>query len=265
MSDGDRILTELWSIARAAGDEIMRFYKEGAEVQIKDDNSPVTEADLASEQVIISGLRRLDKEIPIITEEAFAKTPEYFHIDSEKPFWLVDPMDGTKEFLDRNGDFTVNIALIANKLPVIGVVHVPAHNITYGGVVGGFALRSMNGLAPMGIQVRSIPTQGATVVSSRSHADDEALEELLTKLDLPIAERKTVGSSLKFCQVAEGQADLYPRLGVTSEWDTAAGQAILMSAGGHVVDLKGNPLAYGKHGYKNSSFIATGQPLADQA
>jgi 3'(2'),5'-bisphosphate nucleotidase len=250
-----------------AGRAAHRIYLGHFEVQRKADQSPVTTADHASEAIILERLKQAEPGVPVVAEEEVAAGRQPA-IGSE--FFLVDPLDGTKEFIQRNGDFTINIALVRDGDPVLGVVYAPVTAALYiGDVIVGSALRG-NCPADSGqttpreaIQVRRPPAQGLTAVVSRSHSTPET-EAYLKHYQ--IAQRVSVGSSLKFCLVAAGEADLYPRLGPTMEWDTAAGQAVLVAAGGSVLAPGGAPLAYGKPGLRNSFFIASGQlhtvPLA---
>jgi len=242
-----------------AGRVAHEIYIAGFEVQRKADHSPVTEADRAAEAIILERLRKAAPDVPIVAEEEVAagRLPA---IGSQ--FFLVDPLDGTKEFIQRIGDFTVNIALIRDGAPVLGVVYAPVTAGLYiGNVVDGWAKRSHQPtdskvIAPREpIHVRPTPSQGLTVVVSRSHATPET-ETYLAQYS--VFERVSVGSSLKFCLVAAGSADLYPRLGPTMEWDTAAGHAVLVAAGGSVLAPGGVPLVYGKPGLLNSNFIASG-------
>src|SRR6185437_14446717 len=245
--------------ALAAGRAAHDIYFSGFEVQHKADESPVTEADHAAEAIILERLRRIAPGVPIVAEEEVAagRLPA---IGSE--FFLVDPLDGTKEFIQRIGDFTVNIALIRDGDPVLGVVYAPVRSGLYiADVVAGKALRSRvptsatQAVPREPIRVRAAPEQGLTVVASRSHATPET--ETYLK-HYRVAERVSVGSSLKFCLVASGEADLYPRLGPTMEWDTAAGHAVLVAAGGSVLAPGGAALKYGKAGLRNTFFIAGG-------
>jgi 3'(2'), 5'-bisphosphate nucleotidase len=248
------LLPEICRIAEAAGRETLRFYEGDQEARIKQDGSPVTAADAAAEAVILPALRALTPEIPVVSEEEAAAglAPEV--IGSR--FWLVDPLDGTKEFIKRNGEFTVNVALIEQGVPVLGVVHVPVTGETYAAAGPGTASLAIGGAAPRPIAVRPRPRAGVTIVASRSHGDDGALDGFLA--GITVAERRPAGSSVKFCLVARGEADLYPRLGPTMEWDTAAGHAVLLGAGGTVTTIDGQPLRYGKFGYRNPHFVATG-------
>lgn len=247
-------MPDLVSLAHRAGEAIMQIYATDFEHRTKADESPVTEADLAAEAVIEKGLAELAPDVPLVAEEAASqgRLPDI----SDGRFWLVDPLDGTREFLNRNDEFTVNIGLIERGAPVLGIVHAPALDLTFTGFAGVGATVSRNGELARTISVRQAPAGGVTVVASRRHGDPEAIDRLLR--GHPVADRKTAGSSLKFCLVAEGEADIYPRFGRTMEWDTAAGQAILTAAGGHVTDEHGVPLGYGKPGFENPPFIAWG-------
>ena len=257
------LLAVLRTIAERAGKEILAYYVEAEEIEVrqKEAASPVTEADEAAEAFILEALAKLTPQIPVVAEElaAAGKLPD--NVDPAGDFWLVDPLDGTKEFLKRNGEFTVNIALIHGGEPIAGVVHAPALAMTWAGTrepgaAKGRATFSQTDHPPMEVAARSCPAEGFTVVASRSHKDDDRLSEFLS--GLKVAKQVEAGSSLKFCLVATGQADIYPRFGRTMEWDTAAGQAVLSAAGGTVRDLDGKPLGYGKPGFENPHFVAYG-------
>jgi 3'(2'), 5'-bisphosphate nucleotidase len=241
-------------IARAAGEVIMAVYATDFAVRGKSDASPVTEADERAETVIVQRLRALTPDIPIVAEEAVAagQVPEV-----GDRFWLVDPLDGTKEFASRNGEFTVNIALVEGSVPVLGVVLAPAIGRLFAGAAGHGAVAEQGG-ARRAIRCRAVPPEGLTVVSSRSHGDAAALDAFLA--GRRVAASVNAGSSLKLCLVAAGEADLYPRFGRTMEWDIAAGHAVLLAAGGRVVTLQGEPLRYGKPGFENPHFVAEGMP-----
>lgn len=249
-----RMLEHVIPIARAAGDAILEIYATDFEVRDKADASPVTEADERAEARILAELARLTPEVPVVSEEAAAggRIPSIGAC-----FWLVDPLDGTREFVSRNGEFTVNIALIENGEPTLGVVLAPALGRLFGGArgVGAFAEEAGRRRA---VACRRPPADGLTVVSSRSHGDREALEAFLA--GRRIASSAYAGSSLKFCLVAAGEADLYPRLGRTMEWDTAAGHAVLAAAGGRVTEPGGEELQYGKPQFANPHFVAMGLP-----
>ena len=248
-------LTALSSIAERAGHEILRHYHPGIEARLKNDRSPVTAADEAAESVILPALAQLASDIPCVAEEAVARDglPQ---IDLKARFFLVDPLDGTREFLAGSGEFTVNIGLIEDGRPVLGVVHLPALAATYAGEPGGATL-AVAGEEPRAITARSKPADGVIVLASRSHNEGSELDRYLA--EILVSERIAAGSSLKFCRIAEGLADLYPRFGRTMEWDTAAGQAVLVAAGGSVVTLDDHSLSYGKPGFVNPHFIARGR------
>jgi len=247
---GPQGLSEVAAIARRAGELIMQVYATDFEVRGKDDASPVTEADERAEKLIVPALQALAPGIPVVAEEAVAagRQPEI-----GRRFWLVDPLDGTKEFISRNGEFTVNIALIEDGRPVLGVVFAPALGRLFAGERGqGAWLEDADGRRA--IACRPTPAEGLTVVASRSHGDPAALDALLA--GMPVARLVNAGSSLKLCLIAAGEADFYPRQGRTMEWDIAAGHAVLAAAGGEVVDLAGRTLGYGKPGLDNPHFMA---------
>lgn len=239
-------------MARDAGAVILEVYASDFAVCGKGDHSPVTEADARAEQVIVQALRALAPQVPIVAEESVAAVgaPAVGAL-----FWLVDPLDGTREFIQRNGEFTVNIALVSGGVPMLGVVYAPALGRLYAGDVQGGAWLE-DGAGRQAIHCRAVPQAGYTVVASRSHGDAAALDAFLA--GRRVAERLIAGSSLKLCLIAAGQADLYPRLGRTMEWDIAAGHAVLSGAGGAVETLDGAPLRYGKPGFQNPHFVARG-------
>ncbi|MDG5467695.1 3'(2'),5'-bisphosphate nucleotidase CysQ [Deltaproteobacteria bacterium IMCC39524] len=242
-------------IAKEAGKAILSVYDGEIEVEMKDDQSPLTAADKASHEVIVAGLRQHFPEIPILSEEG-ADIP-YEERKGWSRFWCVDPLDGTKEFIKRNGEFTVNIALIEDGRPFAGVVYVPVQDKMYYGTLGAGGWRLEAGGKPEQIMVREAdPEAGLTVVMSRSHPSPD-LEAYLK--DIKVAEAMPVGSSLKLCVVAEGLADLYPRLGPTMEWDTAAGHAVVEAAGGTVLQSNGQALVYNKQNLLNPYFIVSGR------
>jgi 3'(2'), 5'-bisphosphate nucleotidase len=249
------LLSDLEILAREAGAKALDIYARPIDAQIKEDRSPVTEADRLGEAIILAGLARIAPSVPVLAEEAASAGLAPTALGEE--FFLVDPLDGTKEFISRNGEFTVNIALIRAGAPVLGVVYAPALGKLYAGQVGaGATLSDRNGRRA--IAARQAPATGLVAVASRSHRSPETDAFLAT---LNIAEYSPAGSSLKFCLIAEGAADVYPRLGRTMEWDTAAGHAVLEAAGGRVDDFDSHaPLRYGKadRGYDNPSFIAWG-------
>lgn len=253
-TDAASLLPGVRTIAHEAGQVILRFYNDGIDVATKLDGSPVTKADQAAEAVILPALHHLTPSIPIVSEEAAAAghRPDI----SGGRFWLVDPLDGTKEFISRNGEFTVNIALVVNGAPVLGVVYAPATGDLYAGCGVGTAVHWAEGRHDTPIHVRPRPADGLTVVGSRSHGSGEPFESFIAQY--PVKERLTCGSSLKFCALASGKADLYPRFGPTSEWDTAAGHAVLAAAGGRVEQPDGSPLVYGKADILNPHFVAYG-------
>ncbi|MBX6321304.1 MAG: 3'(2'),5'-bisphosphate nucleotidase CysQ, partial [Rhodospirillaceae bacterium] len=210
--------------------------------------------------LIVRELRALLPGVPVIAEEEVARdgAPDFGGGAVPRRFWLVDPLDGTKEFLKRNGEFTVNIALIEDGRPLLGIVHLPALGLTYAGLAGDGATVQEDGGPARAIAARRPPPEGLVVMSSRSHGDSAALQAFLVGRRL--AAQLVAGSSLKFCRIAEGLADLYPRLGRTMEWDTAAGHAVLAAAGGRVTTLDGAELGYGKPGFENPHFVASGRP-----
>lgn len=248
-----RILERVTAIARAAGDVIMPFHEQrDTAVRTKTDASPVTDADEAAESLITKALRELTPSIPVVAEESSAQ------FNGRAPgstFWLVDPLDGTKEFLAGRDEFTVNIALVQDGAPILGVVLLPARNESYVGAAGHGA-RMTDAQGTRAIRCRPRPARGAIVAVSRSHSDAAADSALLG--GIRIAGQVQAGSAMKFCLVARGEADTYPRAGRTMEWDTAAGHAVLLAAGGNVYDRTGVPLTYGKPGFENPSFLARG-------
>ncbi|WP_421866037.1 3'(2'),5'-bisphosphate nucleotidase CysQ [Parvibaculum sp.] len=263
ISDRATLTEELRKIAIRAGAAIMDHYHSEFEVIHKEDKSPVTAADKDAEALILEGLRKFVPDIPVVSEEAAADghIPEIGH-----SFFLVDPLDGTKEFVNKNGEFTVNIALIEDRVPVAGVVYAPAKDRMFFGYGPGQAFEQTVTPSPEGVEGPNRPTSiaarkpsedGLVVIASRTHRDTKTDEYLnLYK----VKEFLAAGSSLKFCLVAAGEADLYPRHGRTMEWDTAAGHAVLLSAGGSVTQLDGTPLLYGKteRGLDNPFFVARG-------
>jgi len=247
------LLVALRPVAERAGRETMRFY--GApETAEKADGSPVTAADTAAEAVILPALRRLTPDIPVISEEetAAGTSPEL----TGNVFWLVDPLDGTKEFIKQNGEFTVNIALIEDGVPALGIVHSPVTGDTYAAAGPGTATLALAGGEVKPIKVRKPPAEGITVVASRSHSSGPELDAFLK--GLKVAELRSAGSSVKLCLVARGDADLYPRLGTTMEWDIAAGHAVLLGAGGRIETIDGMPFLYAKPEFRNPHFVAYG-------
>ena len=227
------------ALAEDAGRAILEVYSTDFDVQAKDDASPLTQADLASHRWIDAGLRALTPDIPIISEES--GLADFEERRTWRRYWIVDPLDGTKEFVNRNDEFTVNIALIEDGKPVLGVVHVPVLDKTYVGCNGVGAQRREGDADPVPIEIAATSASPVRIVGSRSHRG-KSLDAFLERVgDYDMI---PMGSSLKFCVIAEGGADLYPRLGPTSEWDTAAAQAVVEQAGGAVVTLDGKPMKY---------------------
>lgn len=250
----NELLSQIEALAVKAGDAILEVYESGDfGVDHKSDDSPLTKADLASHKVIVHGLENLTPDIPVLSEES-AKIP-FEERKTWSKYWLVDPLDGTKEFIKRNGEFTVNIALIENGKSILSCVYVPVTKVSYTAAVGIGVFKRENG-KKSSISVMKNSRFKPTIVGSRSHMSDD-VKEYLERLGQH--ELVSMGSSLKFCLVAEGKADLYPRLGLTSEWDTAAAQCIVEQAGGHVVTLDGEPLQYNsKDSLLNPHFMVYG-------
>ncbi|MDM5065422.1 3'(2'),5'-bisphosphate nucleotidase CysQ [Aeromonas salmonicida] len=249
-------ISELEPIARAAGDIIMAIYSQPFTVEYKGDESPLTAADKGAHEVIVQALAGLTPDIPVLSEESGPEVMGLRHGWSR--YWLVDPLDGTKEFVSRNGEFTVNIALIENGKPLWGLVYAPVLDRLWYGGKGMGAWRVADGKREA---IQTLPHQeGAPwrVVGSRNHLSRETLDYLARFGDIERGEIELVsmGSSLKFCIIAEGGAELYPRLAPTCEWDTAAAQAVLEGAGGSVTRLDGSPLAYNKPDILNPWFVA---------
>jgi 3'(2'), 5'-bisphosphate nucleotidase len=249
----DFSLDVIEAIARDAGDAIMQVYKNAIDVSYKDDKSPLTEADLSANRVIVAGLKKHYPDVPILTEEAVG---DFKGASVEGYYWLVDPLDGTKEFIKRNGEFTVNIALIHHGEPVLGVVLAPDMNTLYRAARGQGSYKRLGHGGLQKIQVS--PHEDGTpwrVMGSRSHSDT-SIDDWLLKLGEH--ELIPMGSSLKMCLIAEGEAHVYPRLGLTSLWDTAAAHAILKEAGGEIRTLSGDVLSYkNPHEVLNPFFIAS--------
>ena len=239
-------------IARAAGNVILRVYKSGdAGITHKSDNSPLTLADLSAHNLIVNGLGKITPAYPTLSEEAASIPYEKRRYWSR--YWLIDPLDGTKEFIKRNGEFTVNIALIENGKPIMGVVYAPVLDVCYYAAEGAGAFVQRASSAPQAIRVKvAIDNETIKVVASRSHINENTLN-LLNKIGN--LECISMGSSLKLCLVAEGAAHFYPRFGPTMEWDTAAAHAIVYAAGGRVSDLAGNELQYNKENLLNPDFF----------
>ncbi|CAN5658698.1 3'(2'),5'-bisphosphate nucleotidase CysQ [soil metagenome] len=256
MNDYASLLSQAVPIAVEAGEAVMEVYGRDFSTTEKDDKSPLTEADMASHHKIIAGLEKIDPSIPILSEES--KAIPYEDRAGWTRFWLVDPLDGTKEFIKRNGEFTVNIALIENGEAVLGVVHAPVLGITYAAARGVEAYKEVDGTKSP-IHVADFTGKDLKVVASRSHAGPETealIEDLRSKVgDVELVSK---GSSLKLCMVADGEAHLYPRLGPTMEWDVAAAHAVVEGAGGTVTDTKGEPFRYNKENLLNPFFIVSG-------
>lgn len=252
---------KLVEIAKLAGKAILEIYQQDFTVMEKADKSPLTEADMASHNIIVEALGKLTPDIPVLSEES-ANIP-YEVRSSWAAYWLIDPLDGTREFIKRNGEFTVNIALVENGRATLGVVHVPVTNTSYYGNIGGGAFKASGNNPPQAIQVTAERQTPLRVAGSRSHAGD-SLQQFLDKAGEH--EIVSMGSSLKLCLVAEGRADIYPRLGPTSEWDTAAAQAVVEAAGGKVTDLAINDLRYNsKDSLLNPHFLVFGDSSVDWA
>jgi 3'(2'), 5'-bisphosphate nucleotidase len=245
----------LLPIVAGAGAAIMKVYGAAFSVQHKDDNSPLTLADLESQRVIIEGLKRITPEVPILSEES--ATAPWVQRQTWRELWVVDPLDGTREFVKRNGEFTVNVALVVEHEPLLGVVAAPAQGLTYWGAAGVGAFNIQKGGERRRIHTVA-PQRPLRIVGSRSHASAETaayLQRVGPHVVTPM------GSSLKFCLLAEGKAELYPRFGATSEWDTAAGQAVLEAAGGHVTRMDGHRLRYNcRESVINGDFVAFSHP-----
>ncbi len=263
---GSSLLEDLLLVAREAGRAIMEIYASAFVVRGKEDESPVTDADLAAEAVIVKALAQLTPDIPIVAEEQMSTG----HAPAlKRSFWLIDPLDGTREFVKRNGEFTVNIGLIYDSLPVLGIVYAPAIDRLFAGVYD-----AQNGASEASseastcafeersgkranIRCRPVPALDLIVACSRSHGREHDLDVFLQPWQ--VIDRVRIGSSLKFGLIAAGEADLYPRLSPTMEWDTAAGHAVIRAAGGAVTDPQGAELRYGKTAFRNGHFVAWGQ------
>ncbi|HXA24911.1 MAG TPA: 3'(2'),5'-bisphosphate nucleotidase CysQ [Acetobacteraceae bacterium] len=256
--DDDALILLASSLALEAGAAILAVRKRGFDVVRKEDRSPVTEADHAAEAIIVAGLRKAAPGIPVIAEEEVAggritaPCPEY---------WLVDPLDGTREFAAGNDEFAVNIGLVRDGAPALGVVAIPAAGELFGGIVGRGAWKRV-GSRESTVSARIPPDEGLTVLASRYHGSSTRLDDFLR--GRRVAKLINFGSSVKFCRLAEGIADLYPRFGRTMEWDTCAPQAVLEAAGGTVRTFEGEPLRYSKPGWENPHFVCTGRlPAAE--
>lgn len=256
--DSPEFMSSLISIAENAAKEILEIYESDFSVENKKDDSPLTAADMASHNMIIAGLQDLTPEIPILSEESVAIPFETRQ--SWDRYWLIDPLDGTREFVKRNGEFTVNIALIENHQPVLGIVYVPVSHLCYYSNKGQGAFKQESGKDAIPIRTKSTSGNDFTVAGSRSHGS-ELQQNFFAALGSKV-EIIAIGSSLKLCLVAEGMVDIYPRFGLTSEWDTAAAHAIVCEAGGIVTDTELNKLEYNrKDSILNPHFLV----IADKA
>jgi len=257
MNNPSSLMANVIEIALQAGRAIMRVYEGEIAVQRKEDNSPLTEADMAAHHIIVNGLKAMLPELPILSEES--TSIPFSTRQTWSRYWLVDPLDGTREFIKRNGEFTVNIALIDQGKAVLGVVFAPAKGLLYYADENG-AFKQEPNQAAKAITARQLNTSNVTIAGSRSHSDQRMvrfIENMQRNQIQP--EIISLGSSLKICLVAEGAADVYPRLGLTSEWDTAAAQAVLEAAGGHLVDSNNQILRYNtKDSLLNPEFFACG-------
>lgn len=252
MLDCNELLPKISDLAEKAGRIAMQFFQKDRARELKKDQSPVTQADMQIHAFLMESLHALTPALHVVSEES-AEHPSGF--DQESGYWLVDPLDGTKEFLKGTPEFTVNIALVRNHSPVLGVVHAPAMSVTYTGIAGVGAWRHSKEQGGSRIRVRAPDMNHLRIVASKDHSGP-GVKRLLDSLRS--AETSSIGSSLKFCLVAEGHADIYLRDLPTMEWDTAAAQCVLEAAGGVVLGPDGGALRYGKPGLKNSAFVALG-------
>lgn len=249
------LLPAVMDIAERAGQAALAIYRTDFTTAKKADGTLVTQADRDAETIILTALAELTPDIPVISEECAAagKLPEI----AGDSFWLVDPIDGTREFVNRNDEFSINIGLVSNTAPVLGVLHGPALRVTYAAAGPGSAVRRRGCGSAQAITARATPAEGLVAMVSRSHRRRSRVEDFLAPFT--IAERRPMGSALKLGLIAAGEADIYPRVGPTSEWDTAAGHAILDAAGGCLVTLDGEPFTYGKPDFLNPGFVAYGR------
>lgn len=256
MNEADRaaLLPDIVALARQASDAILKIYAGDFKVHAKKDSTPVTAADEASEEIILAGLAKLTPDIPAVSEEQMSRLG--WSGDLPQRFWLVDPLDGTREFAARNGEFSVNIGLAIDRQPALGVLLAPVTGTIWAASGPGAATVRRGGEAPRPIRARKPPPEGLTVLGSRSHGDKTALDAFLA--DYKVAAMTVSGSAQKLGLIAQGDADIYPRFGNTMEWDTAAGHAILAAAGGRIETMAGGPLLYGKTGFRNPDFVAFG-------
>ncbi len=253
----EHLVKEVVRIARQAGACIVEIYQRGFNVDTKIDGSPLTTADRASHELITEQLSGLDASTPVLSEES--SSSDQVDRMSWRRYWLVDPLDGTREFVKRNGEFTVNIALIEGRRPVLGVVHTPVKGLTHWSCAGGSAFREADGSGPEPIHAREYHGGPPVVAASRSHARG-TLQRFLNRVEQREGGYRmlSMGSALKICLIAEGRGDVYPRLGPTYEWDTAAAQCVLESAGGKLTDLQRTPFRYNKDSLLNPWFVASG-------
>ncbi len=259
-SSPKELLDNVNQLAQMAGKRIMEVYATDFEVEQKADKSPLTQADMAAHETIVAGLKEISADVPVLSEES--KKIPYSERASWQRYWLVDPLDGTREFVKRNGEFTVNIALIDNHKPVLGVVYVPVTGVTYFAAEGSGAFKSLAGESPTAIMVRACPENSLIVAGSRSHGG-EYLQKFVDGFDGEV-ELVSIGSSLKICLVAQGKADIYPRFGPTSEWDTAAAQCVAEEAGGYLTNMHLQPLRYNtKDSLLNPYFFVFGDADKD--
>lgn len=249
------LVNPVCEISQQAGSEIMKIYQEGFDIEEKNDRSPLTSADLASHRLITESLKKLTPDIPVLSEES-SEIP-YSERSTWENYWLIDPLDGTREFIKRNGEFTVNIALITNQVAVLGIVYIPVQDVFYFASKENGSFKKEQNQPTIRISTRnSTPNDKPVICGSRSHAG-KSLQALLNKIG--DYELISMGSSIKTCLVAEGAADIYPRFGPTSEWDTAAAHCIVDEAGGILVDTNLKPLRYNtKNSLLNPSFIVIG-------
>ena len=260
LDNNEKLILTVSNIAIRAGNIIMEHYKSDSEVMTKQDKSPLTNADLQSNKFITEELKVLNEEIPILSEESLI---EWNERKKWNTYWLVDPLDGTKEFINKNGEFTVNIALIKNNEPILGVIYAPALSILYFAQknIGSHKIRCSNNLSALDKSIRlnvniKKKSEQITVIGSRSHSNEKF--QIWIKENFPHYDIIQKGSSLKLCEIAEGVADIYPRFGPTSEWDIAAGQIILEEAGGNIISFNNEKLTYNsKESLLNPEFIAS--------
>ena len=261
MQDSYKFLDAVIEISKVAGKKILEVYETDFDVEHKEDKTPLTKADMAAHNVIVESLEKLTPDIPILSEEE-AKIP-FAKRASWETYWLVDPLDGTREFIKRNGEFTVNIALIHQHESILGVIYVPVSGVCYYASRGHGAYKQLPNCPPNSIQVSSKISNPVNIAGSRSHRGDSLNRFLENVGDYEII---SMGSSLKSCLVAEGKADIYPRLGPTSEWDTAAAQCIVEEAGGHLTTLDMQPMRYNtKESLLNPHFLVFGDADEDWA